>query len=457
MATIRRVTFHRLRNVKPGCTLELHRGLNVLLGQNGTGKTTLLQWMADFLSNDLKAWDAEPYQVELDFEISPGNIHVIVDNQLAELAEDREASAELTHLARWTDSQARSSLLTFEIAVESSDERYEIQARSSHLTLRANGKLLVETKPTYPPGAMRQRASLSAAIGDAYNLARRTRLSSKQADEASLQAAEDCLSHALSDLSWSWNVLRSLVDRFDESLGFFDDMVEEGLAKATYVEMFPMFSFKALSRRVPDEIVTLLKKETNGGTSTPQTLAFTSRDVQGFLAAAVRLFGYRSAVVHLALLEKDGGGQEGHSIYGNVRFTFERHDSSIFGHDKLSFGQKRMLAFLYYLAINPRIIIVDELVNGLHHAWIEACIEEIGDRQGILTSQNPLLLDYLTFESADEVRQRFVLCRSERDDETGREQLIWRNPTQEEAESFFSAYQAGIQHVGEILVDKGFW
>jgi hypothetical protein len=200
-----------------------------------------------------------------------------------------------------------------------------------------------------------------------------------------------------------------------------------------------------------------VKKQTKESTSTLQTLSFTSQDVQGFLAAAVRLFGYRSAAVHMALLEKDAGGQDGHSIYGNLRFTFERHDGSIFGHDKLSYGQKRMLSFLYYLALYPRLIIVDELVNGLHHAWIEACIEEIGDRQGILTSQNPLLLDYLTFESADDVRRRFILCRSERDSETGRDQLIWRNPTLEEAESFYSAYQAGIQHVGEILVDKGFW
>jgi hypothetical protein len=55
----------------------------------------------------------------------------------------------------------------------------------------------------------------------------------------------------------------------------------------------------------------------------------------------------------------------------------------------------------------------------------------------------------------DEVRQRFVLCRHERKD--GRDQIVWRNPTREEAESFFRASRAGIQHIGEILVDKGLW
>lgn len=56
MAAIRRVKFHQLRNVKPGSTFEMHPGLNLLLGRNGTGKTTLLQWMADFLSGNMDAW-----------------------------------------------------------------------------------------------------------------------------------------------------------------------------------------------------------------------------------------------------------------------------------------------------------------------------------------------------------------------------------------------------------------
>jgi hypothetical protein len=35
--------------------------------------------------------------------------------------------------------------------------------------------------------------------------------------------------------------------------------------------------------------------------------------------------------------------------------------------------------------------------------------------------------------------------------------MSWSNMTREAAETFFSAYQAGIEHVGEILRTRGMW
>ena len=100
-------------------------------------------------------------------------------------------------------------------------------------------------------------------------------------------------------------------------------------------------------------------------------------------------------------------------------------------------------------------LIADELVNGLHHEWISACLDEIGERQAFLTSQNPLLLDFLRFDSVEQVRRTFILCeRASNDVGT---QLIWRNLTEDEAESFFLAYQTGIQRVSDILLTKGLW
>ena len=76
-------------------------------------------------------------------------------------------------------------------------------------------------------------------------------------------------------------------------------------------------------------------------------------------------------------------------------------------------------------------------------------------RQAFLTSQNPLLLDYLDFESAAEVQSGFVLC--ERVPGKLGSELVWRNPTEAEAGDFFSAYETGIQRVSDILINKGFW
>jgi hypothetical protein len=92
---------------------------------------------------------------------------------------------------------------------------------------------------------------------------------------------------------------------------------------------------------------------------------------------------------------------------------------------------------------------------GLHHRWIATSIEALGQRQAFLTSQNPLLLDYIPIASADEVRRSFVLCRGE--PREGRPGWIWENMSQEDAEELFSAYQVGVEHVSEILQSRGLW
>jgi len=121
----------------------------------------------------------------------------------------------------------------------------------------------------------------------------------------------------------------------------------------------------------------------------------------------------------------------------------------------LSYGQKRLVTFFYYLACNPHIIIADELVNGLHHRWITASIEAIGSRQAFLTSQNPLLLDYIPITSEEEVLRSFVLCRGE--PRGGRPGWIWENMNEDDARELFQAYEVGIEHVSEILQSRGLW
>lgn len=138
---------------------------------------------------------------------------------------------------------------------------------------------------------------------------------------------------------------------------------------------------------------------------------------------------------------------------GNLRFYFSHRGGWKISEKMLSYGQKRMLAFMHYLATARSVVIADELVNGLHHRWIRACFEQLGQRQVFLTSQNPLLLDYLSFQSPEEVRSAFVLCRWEK----GPEQMVWENMSPEAAQDFFDSYKVGFQQVGELLQSKGLW
>ncbi|HEX4418062.1 MAG TPA: hypothetical protein VH165_09195 [Kofleriaceae bacterium] len=122
-------------------------------------------------------------------------------------------------------------------------------------------------------------------------------------------------------------------------------------------------------------------------------------------------------------------------------------------HASLSFGQKRLLSYLYYLACNSHIGVADELVNGMHHAWIEYCLGPACEgRQMFYTTQNPLLLDFLVFETEAEVSERFVTCTW--DPEIG---FIWENLEPRVGEEFYRLYKTGIQHVSDILRTKGWW
>jgi AAA domain, putative AbiEii toxin, Type IV TA system len=174
-----------------------------------------------------------------------------------------------------------------------------------------------------------------------------------------------------------------------------------------------------------------------------------------FLRRALDLIGGKEAKMILKLQKESSPEDGGDATFGDFEFLITMEDGSVFRHDYLSYGQKRLLSFLYYAAANPDIIIADELVNGLHHEWIDACLDEVKDRQCFLTSQNPLLLDYLSFDSAEEVQRTFLLCDRRR--EGKRTQLVWQHMDSESADSFFRAYRAGVQHVSEILRTKGLW
>jgi hypothetical protein len=184
---------------------------------------------------------------------------------------------------------------------------------------------------------------------------------------------------------------------------------------------------------------------------------FSDRDLE-FFASALRIMGFASGQAHIDVLARRSRSATLDEIeLGNLtfRFQFEEGGVDMLSHDRLSYGQKRLLTFYCYLDMCPEVVIADELVNGLHHAWITAAVDAMGARQAFLTSQNPLLLDYLPVTSPEQVRSSFVFCRSERRE--GRPRWIWENMSAEDGGELFAAYEVGIEHVSEILQSRGLW
>jgi hypothetical protein len=205
---------------------------------------------------------------------------------------------------------------------------------------------------------------------------------------------------------------------------------------------------------VPRELLTVAGAHVKNMAHDVQGLTIQAESLS-FLPKVSTLFGFKTARLEMRLESKTGTRSSPVLRFGDFRFMFEGHDGSIIRHEDLSYGQKRLLAFYYYLAANPLTVIADEIVDGLHHLWIDAAIEAIGDRQAFLASQNPLLLDHLEFDTAEQVASTFITCRAERIGDDKR--MSWSNMSTYDAERFFRAYQVDVKHVSEILLSKGLW
>jgi hypothetical protein len=261
------------------------------------------------------------------------------------------------------------------------------------------------------------------------------------------------------------DILGRIRDRFDEALGGFQLMIGEapqngGAHDATTLLFIPSHfpgahdhnQLTAVRYRVPEAVVTQIERE-----SLPigdERIALKHEGLP-FLAKTVALCGFSNG--HMTLVRESLKPQRfGMEVrYGAFTFVFTLDDGTVITHKALSYGQKRLLSFLYHLSLNDDIVIADELVNGLHYDWIDACIREIGDRQAFLTSQNPVLLDFLPFESAEQVRRSFLLCRLERRE--GGSVMVWKNLDKDDAEEFFRSYKTKALQVSEILRMQGLW
>jgi len=81
MLKLRRLRVERFRSLARGAELLFSDGINVLLGQNGTGKTTLLELISMVVRSDFSSLAKEEFAIEYELSVPEGeNIIVVVRN-----------------------------------------------------------------------------------------------------------------------------------------------------------------------------------------------------------------------------------------------------------------------------------------------------------------------------------------------------------------------------------------
>lgn len=405
MNKLTRLTINKFRNVKP-TTLEFRPGINVLLGKNAAGKTTLLRLISSLLENanelsQEELLDASFHVAGAPFELDQTTRRVHIDEPAFSRDLGRQSAGTFSRV------QQTDSLLFSE------GDKPVLKAE-----LLPN-EIVLEFEGSQSRVARHVQASpIPSLIESVWR---------GNPDKQLLDTVTNLLS-----------VRAKTAGRMDESLERFNSLLRLTVQLDGSLWTWSFF------RGVPESMFKALP--ISEGTTTTCQFAFLDR--------AAKVLGYESATARFDTERITPEPNRQIIRFTNLKFYFARAGEQV-SHEWLSYGQKRLLAFFAHADASPDIVIADELVNGLHHEWISACIHELSGRQSFLTSQNPLLMDFLRFESIEEVRHTFIVCERTGGDSDA--QLIWRNLTEDEAESFFLAYQTGIQRVSDILLTKGLW
>jgi len=80
MTALKTLKILRFRKVEPGTTLRFREGYNILLGKNATGKTTLLELIANAISLDLSAYSNVPFKIEFELSSDTRTLRVEAEN-----------------------------------------------------------------------------------------------------------------------------------------------------------------------------------------------------------------------------------------------------------------------------------------------------------------------------------------------------------------------------------------
>ncbi len=414
---LRRLKITRFRDVRPGTELRFNDEWNVVLGHNATGKTTLLNLVSMALRGDFEELRDESFELEYDIEGSGWSATFSMARDFAQAQQTAGPPGFDPNPFRlsfmWCSVVVRVGAEVFVIAVEPQTEA---------------GQIPVAVAP--PPDALELSVSGYVTVGF---------LRGKQALRVPAEELVAARSY-----------------RFDEALGLFRRIHRESddglglprLMKAAVIRMQDRETFNL--SLVPANVTTLFDRSEQEIVSVRASFAECMR----LREITARLGGTSLSAVWPA--EKvDRVGEQTLTVLGAPTILLHRADGTAMPVKQLSFGQKRLFTFAWYLDSNPGPVVADELVNGMHYEWIDECVRAMEGRQKFLTAQNPLLLDHVDIASEEDVMRSFILCRAETTD--GRRQVVWANPTGEQAAEFFRAYQNGVLRVHEILRTEGLW
>ncbi|MFY0581830.1 AAA family ATPase [Cystobacter fuscus] len=294
MVKLKRLKIEKYRNVKPGTELRFRDSLNVMLGRNGTGKTTLLNLIVQLLSWDFSKLHEEAASLEYDLHTSEVELTVRFRTEVLREsvggADTQPPSGKLLTMGLVQTTPRYTTILEIDI-VRPGEKPWVLRSEGAMLTLSEQG----ERSQTI--AAERSLMGEQALITILETLLFAP--TSKQLQNLLI---------ALAPASELWLLF---LKRFDESLWYFDQVVER--------ESMSAMRFSKGSDRytvVPDGPTPFVQHLENALGQNPEIgdVGIESKDEgQEFLQRLVELLGFESAQVRLQRIARSADPSPGSS------------------------------------------------------------------------------------------------------------------------------------------------
>lgn len=477
---LKRLLIKQFRNVRPGTEIFFNPGYNILLGKNGTGKTTLLEIISCFMREDFFKFKNDLFEIEIEIKINILSLIYIIKNQTIDdpnnsQIKEKKITVDTQHILNdkilptndpsWFNNPSDRGFFMFVRDFKTNFGIVHYLATDKNLM-----QLFIENINNLNDTIVEKiRENLPELIQSHYNT--KNIIPEEKILKILKHKTETFKSffgENFIDYIYLYNIycnnwiilgfqhLQNPFERFDESLNIFNRLVDSNdpyriRAEITFNKGSSMGSSMTAHFLSPSLLEILPASQDSIGKHfivSNQNQKIASIEM---LDNLIKMLNLKNAeIVFDGNIINELGKKK--VIYDAMKFNIYYPNGDEMDHNSLSYGQKRLLAFLYYIECNESMIIADEMSNGFHYDWIKECMDLIKDRQCFLSSQNPILLDHLSFEDKSEIQHTFVKCEF---DEQYR--IVWSNFTDDDVDDFWGAYQVKIQEVSEILRAKGLW
>ncbi|PRQ01327.1 ATP-binding protein [Enhygromyxa salina] len=415
----------KFRHVKPGSVVAFGGQINAVVGRNGAGKTTLLSLISALVRNNFHEFSRENFK--LGFRLVDGEFAFegTLSNEVK--ANDNSSKLELSGVLCRGDTSVYVDSNATESTVSHGGRQYRRKSIVPASEAKGGQFELIHAIRLALPGEV---AELAALVHGKSGV------------------AVDILSSPNHTCSRVREGVESFAELFAADKGNPDHAPTLGITLVTSPDTSGMWY--SAGHHLADAVL-MSQLETRSDIVDIITLDGAAPP----LAQYIDLSQYTDARLILTKTVatiKDGVTRW---VFANPLVRLTTASGNEIPHHYLSFGEKRLLAVLIKLYAYPSTIIVDELANGMHHSWIERILELIEDlgTQAFLTSQNPLLLDCLPLSRETfGTNHNLVICEL-----TDSGEMIWRNLSETETEEFFKSLDVGLQHISEIMRNKGLW